>query len=446
MIINNREELSTTDLRRGVLEILDASIEALSPENILGSVSFDNFRKILQIKDKKFKLVRNGRIFVIGGGKATLALAKKIEDIIPDLETGIVNCKTSEKLRKIKVVKACHPIPCGKSVSGVRRMFGLKERYNIGKNDIVLCLISGGASSLMACPAEDLSLREIKKTDRLLINSGANINEINIVRKHLSGVKGGKLAEFFAPAKVVSLILSDVIGDDFGTIASGPTTEDSSTYDDAYETLKKYDLTRRIPRKVLRHVILGLNGKKDETPKRLHNSYNFLIGNNNLALNAMSRKAKDMGFKPFVIKGQKGDCEETAKKKIQEIMDGKYKKFNAIIVGGETTLHVPKNHGTGGRNQYYALVTLQEILRSRNGKNLAMASLGTDGLDYIDGVAGAIIDHNSSKGIIEKGLRISKSIEKCDSYNFFKRLGGSLIRAEPTGTNVADVAVYLMKQ
>lgn len=442
MIIQNKEELSTSELRKEALEILESGIERVSPKKLLDSVRYDSARKVFSVKRRLFKI--KGRIFVIGGGKASGLLAKKLEEKIPDIEAGIVSCKEKYELKKIKCVKACHPVPCWKSIKAAKDIFRLKEKYKIGKDDLVICLISGGASSLLVYPVEEISFGDKKKIDNLLIDSEANINEINIVRKHLSEIKGGNLAKWFFPTKIISLILSDVVGDDLGTIGSGLTVEDHSTYGDAYEILKRYDLIKKSPKKIIKYLQKGIREEIEETPKRIYNAYNFLIGNNSMALKEMKAKAESLGFNPYVISGQKGDCIGMAEKRLDEIMKGKYKKKNAIIIGGETTLKVPESHGKGGRNQHYALVSLNEMIRSGNEKEIVVASMGSDGSDFMKGAAGAIVDKNSAELVKKKNIEIQKYLRRYDSYGFFKKLGNSLIRAYSTGTNVSDIILYLI--
>jgi len=443
MIIKNKEDLSGSELRKEAVDILEAGIEGVSPEKLLSSLKYDYSKKILKIKGRTFKI--RGRIFVVGVGKASGKLAEKLEEIIPDIEAGVISCKENYKLKRIMVVKACHPIPCRKSIKSAKLTLSLKSKYNINKNDIILCLISGGISSLLVYPAKGISLRNKKKIDKLLIDSGANISEINIVRKHISKIKGGNLAKFFYPARVISLILSDVVGDDLSSIGSGPTIEDHSTYEDAYEILKRYNLIRKTPKRILKRIKKGIGEEIEETPKRIYNSYNFLVGNNNLALKSMKDKAKSLGFKPYIIKGQKGNCQKTAVLKFKDVVNGKYKKKNAIIIGGEIILKVPKKHGKGGRNQHYVLVSLNEIIKSKTKREIVITSIGTDGSDYINGIAGAIVDNDSAKKTEERIIKIEKYINNYDSYNFFRKIGGSIIKTGSTGTNVSDIMLYLIR-
>ncbi|HUT97025.1 MAG TPA: glycerate-2-kinase family protein, partial [Dehalococcoidales bacterium] len=246
MIIKNRRELATTESRDRVLQIIEAGIERVLPPNIMRvAVSYDAPHHTIKIQGDSFPLSSASRIFVIGGGKASGLMAQALESIIgiENITDGVVNFKGGQvKTRRIKTVIAGHPTPDRRGVSGVNEMLALKERYSIGANDTIICLLSGGGSALMPYPVEGVSLKDKQAITELLIGSGVKINEINVVRKHLSRVKGGRLGKFYAPARVISLILSDVIGNDLATIASGPTTPDPSTFTDAHNVLKRYNL------------------------------------------------------------------------------------------------------------------------------------------------------------------------------------------------------------
>jgi glycerate-2-kinase len=310
---------------------------------------------------------------------------------------------------------------------------------------MVICLISGGGSALMPCPATGISLEDQQNITTLLLKSGADIHEINTVRKHLSRTKGGKLGEYFSPARIVSLIISDVVGDDLGVIASGPTYPDSSTFQDAYNILEKYNLIKRAPPTINYYIRLGCTGLIEETPKSLNNCDNHIIGNNRVALEAMSAKATELGFNPLILTAeQKGDTEETAFSRAKEIIYGKYDNYNAILLGGETTPTVPEKSGKGGRNQHYAAVSI--LAMKEYPGNWLVASVGTDGSDYLSDVAGAMVTGESA-GIAEsRGLNVRSYIDSFDSHMLLKKLGGSLIETGNTGTNVSDIILYLLQK
>jgi glycerate 2-kinase len=447
MLIKNKNDLATSGSRRAALEIVEAGIERVLPSSIMQSaVSYNKLRRIIRVCGEEFP-VSNGRIFVIGGGKASCLMADSLGSIIgyDTITDGIVICKDKPLQNpKIQILQAGHPIPDQRGVEDVERILRLKEQYKIAKDDLIVCLISGGGSALMPCPAEGLSLDDKKKLTALLLACGAEIHEINAVRKHLSKIKGGRLGQYFAPAKVISLILSDVIGNDLSTIASGPTVPDLSTYADAYRVLEKYDLLARVPIAAVDILRKGCKGCLDETPKVLDNCSNYIIGDSNLALQAMAQRATEMGYRPKIVTAElKGDTTATAFSTASEIIKAGSSFYNAFILGGETTLQLPENPGTGGRNQHYVAASL--LAMENYPHSWTMASVGTDGSDYLPDVAGAIIDNNSPGQLSKNNVKVRAYLERCDSNTLLKKLGDSLIVTGETGTNVGDVIIYLIE-
>ena len=266
--------------------------------------------------------------------------------------------------------------------------------------------------------------------------------EVEVGSKHLSKIKGGRLAEYFFPAKVVSLIISDVVGDKLDIIASGPTTPDPSTFKDAKKILSKYDLVDRAPREVIEYIEDGIKGEASETPKRLKNAHNYIIGCNKGALEAMREKAESMKLKPFIVSPEVvGDPEIEAKKIVEKIIKGKYSKYNTLILGGETTPKLPKKYGQGGRNQHFVAATLLALRKYSN--KWVMSSVGTDGCDYLPSVAGAVIDSESFKLAKKNKIKIDQYIKSFDTNTMFKKLGNSLVKTGSTGTNVGDIMIYI---
>lgn len=449
MIIKNRRELATTESRDRVLQIIEAGIKRVLPLDIMRSaVSYDTARRTIKIKNDVFRLAPNARIFVIGGGKASGLMAQALESIIgaDNITDGVVNSKGGHfKTQKVKVVITGHPIPDQRGVSGVGDMLALKGRYSIGENDLVLCLLSGGGSALMPYPITEVDLKDKQKITELLIGSGAKIDEFNIVRKHLSRVKGGQLGDFYTPARVISLILSDVIGNDLATIASGPTTPDPSTFADAYGVLKRYNLLTKVPKSVVAFIEKGQRGEVPETPKTLNNCYNYIIGDNGLALEAMSAKAKSLGLAPHIITSQQiGDTTEVALLRAEEVLEHRYPGYNILLIGGETTIKLPPNAGRGGRNQHYAAVSM--LAMAGYPGQWIVASVGTDGSDFLPDVAGAIVDRNLLETAKDKKIDAKAYIERCDSNTLLESIGNSLLITGDTGTNVGDIIVYLIAE
>ena len=446
MIIQNREELALTANRRAALDIIEAGIARVLPAEIMQkALQFDNPSRTLNIQGDIYPLAGK-KVIVIGGGKASARMARSLEAIIgpENILAGVVACKAAiPENGKIEIIAAGHPLPDKRGVTAVNRMLGLKERSGIGEGDLVICLLSGGGSALLPCPAEGISLEDKQAVTGLLLGSGADINEINIVRKHLSCTKGGQLGRYFAPAAVVSLILSDVIGNDLSAIASGPTFPDKSTFAEATRVLDKYGLMEKVPLPVLELLDKGRRGLISETPKKLDNCRNYIIGDIKIALAAMEQKALEMGHHPLIISSeQRGDTAASAALRAAQIMNGELGDHDVFLVGGETTIKVPPNAGKGGRNQHYAAVTLK-AMKDYPGEWTA-ASVGTDGTDYLADAAGAIVDNQSARILQEQNLDIDKYLAACDSNTLLKRIGHSLVVTGDTGTNVCDVTVYIL--
>ena len=434
-------------LRKQALDILESAINRVLPPNIMKSaLSYDTAGRMLTVNGDTYSLSR-GRLFVIGGGKASGLMAETLESIIPpeNISAGVVNCKNQNyKTSKIKIVPAGHPIPDQRGIGGVKKMLALRERYSINENDLILCLISGGGSALMPYPVDEIDLADKQKITELLLSSGAEIDEINTVRKHLSEIKGGRLGRFYSPATVVSLLLSDVIGNNLSAIASGPTFPDPSTFSDAYSVLKKYSLLEAAPERVTDYLRKGCQGNAEETPKTLDNCHNYIIGDNRLALEAMAKKAKEAGFTPLIVTAeQKGETTAVAISRANEILSTKYAAYNAILIGGETTPKLPANAGKGGRNQHYGTVSML-AMKQYPGK-WVMASMGTDGSDFLADVAGAMVDDHSLDSARARGIDIKAYLNRYDSNTLLDKVGSSLIITGDTGTNVGDVIIYLLK-
>ena len=435
MIIKNRKEIAITKSRKQVLDIIEAGIERVLPSRLIKSVlDYDSANRVLTVDNDKYSFSK-GRLFVIGGGKANGLMAETLESIInpEDITAGVVNCKSKNyKVKKIKVIEAGHPFPDQRGVKGVEEMLALKDSFNINENDLVIALISGGGSSLMPCPVDEITLKDKQEITNILLSCGAEINEVNNVRKHLSKVKGGCLGKFYSPTRVISLIISDA--NHLDTIASGPTVADPSTVLDAFKVLEKYDLLSKAPKRVIDFL---RKGRGEETPKSLDNCHNYIIGDNILALETMKVKAEKMGLNPLIVTSeQKGDTVEVAQLRAKEIIEGKFNGYGILLVGGETTFKVPKKKGKGGRNQRYVAASLLALKKYPG--DWVLASIATDGSDFLPDAAGAIIDNDSPDGDIKSYLN------KYDSYNFFKKIGNSLIETGHTGTNVCDLVVYLL--
>lgn len=445
MIIRNSSEIGSTPLRRHAVEILEAGIEAVLPSNVIPkALLYYPENQTLSVNGCSYQLDK--RIFVIGGGKAGGKMAEAIEQILPQsiLIDGLVIDKSSDfDTKKIKVFAGGHPIPDGRGEQAVKKMLSLKEKYNINEYDTVICLLSGGGSALIPYPSDGITLADKQTVTAKLLCCGAEIGEINTVRKHLSRVKGGRLGHYFSPAGVITLIISDVIGNDLSAIASGPTYPDATTFADALFVLEKYDLIDKLLSNVITLLRNGAEGKIPETPKQLDNCYNHIIADSNLTLEVMRRKALESGFNPLIItSGQRGETTAVAVNRAFEILNGKYGEYDALIIGGETTPVLPEKCGIGGRNQHYVASSMS-ILENLPGKWL-VAAMGTDGSDYMPGIAGAIADNDTVQTIHERSLDVESYACHYDSNTLFSSIGNSLILTGDTGTNVGDIMLYLL--
>ncbi|MBA3071044.1 MAG: DUF4147 domain-containing protein, partial [Nitrospirae bacterium] len=375
-----------------VAEIFNAALKAVDPYESV-KLHTDKIRQFYQ--DNNFK-----KLIVVGFGKAASAMAKAMEDELPDLiDTGIVvtkyghaentefGVKSSElgpkKLKKIKVIEAGHPVPDENGLNATEEIIKLLK--NADENTLVVCLISGGGSALLAAPYEDISLDEKQKITQLLLKAGADINELNTVRKHISNVKGGRLAEIAYPAKIVSLILSDVIGDRLDVIASGPTSPDKTTYNDALQVLKKYALMDKVPRSIIEILNKGVNNIIPETPKDDNPAFekveNIIIGSSRKTLEAAKTKAESFGLQTEVISSEiTGEAREVGRQlaiKTRDALSVRRDEKICLISGGETTVTV-KGAGIGGRNMELALAFAMEI---EGIEGITLLSAGTDGTD-----------------------------------------------------------------
>ncbi len=445
-IIDNAKNKKLQKARKILVELVDYVIKNVDPYLAVKKNVKVEGRK-LKVKKRVFDLSKIERVLVIGGGKASVRMAEALEELLDEKITdGIIVAPKRKSLRKIEVVEAGHPIPTLDGIKGTEKMLSLLEQVN--EKDLVFCLLSGGGSALICLPSTDLTLEDLRETTDLLLKSGATIHEINIVRKHLSQVKGGQLAAKAQPAQVVSLIISDVLGNRIDTIASGPTSPDPSTYADALRVLKKREILKKIPSRVLTHLRKGADGKIPETPKPndplFKNVVNLIIADNSDALKAAAEVGKIHRLNVHVFsKNMSGEArkfgERFAGVAKNVIASGAPVKRPALLLcGGETTVKV-EGEGKGGRNQELVLGAALQI----DGLNVAIASFGTDGIDGPTDAAGAVADGFTLWRARHLGLDPVAFLERNDSYNFFKHLD-DLIITGPTETNVMDVALAII--
>ncbi|MBN2191145.1 MAG: glycerate kinase [Candidatus Aureabacteria bacterium] len=405
---------------------------------------------LLSVGRIKINLKNINNIYVIGLGKASSQMAKPLEKILGSrLTGGIINTKYGHNagLKKIKVNECGHPVPDRNGLKGAGEICDFAKQA--GENDIVFCLISGGGSALFPLPAGGIAFSDKQKATQLLLKSGATIQEVNTVRKHISSVKGGRLAKLISPARVVSLILSDVIGDDMGFIASGVTSPDPTTFRDCVDIIKRYRLMKKMPLPVIKYLSRGIKVPSMETPKPgdpvFKKVSNVLVGTNFLACNAAMKKAKSLGYNTLLLStAMEGETREIAKAHSaiarEVLLSGNpVGRPACIISGGETTVTV-RGKGKGGRNMEFCLACVEYISGL---KNIVIASVGTDGTDGPTDSAGAVVDSSTFEKALKKRCIPAEYLGNNDSYNFFKRCGGLYITG-PTGTNVMDIRIVLV--
>ncbi|MHB8173597.1 MAG: glycerate kinase type-2 family protein, partial [Nitrospirota bacterium] len=352
----------------------------------------------LVINGVRYPLAEINYIYIIAAGKAAYGMSKAAEDILGGLvREGVAVTKDGyggKNLTRVKLFEASHPLPDGRGIIAAGRIMDMAKSASAG--DLVLCLLSGGASSLMILPAVGISLKDKQEVTRLLLLSGADIGEINCVRKHLSAVKGGRLAEAIFPARAVSIIISDVVGDDTGVIASGPTASDETTYLQALEILKIRGVYERVPPPVREHLQRGASGLIPETPKPgddvFKGAMSFVAASNSAALTKASETAAYLGYRPYILDGSlTGEARDAAKKLAQETFQHKRARRPTpacLLAGGETTVSV-RGDGLGGRNQEMALAFALEI---KGDRRVSALFAGTDGNDGLTEAAGAFAD------------------------------------------------------
>jgi len=396
----------------------------------------------------RYPLRAIGKIHVVGAGKAGAAMALAIEKLgLPAEQRGesLVNVKYGHltKLRWIQLNESGHPVPDEPGVRGAERIAEIAA--GAGADDLVICLISGGASALLPFPAPPVTLEEKQAVTKLLLACGATIHEINAVRKHISASKGGQLARMACPARVLALILSDVIGDNLDVIGSGLTAPDASTFADARAVLEKYGILDRTPASIRERLESGARGAIRETPKPGDPAFarvqNLIVGSNRLAVEAAAAKAREIGFRPLILSTEiEGETREIARMHAaiaKEIVHyGRPVPPPACVIsGGETTVTL-QGRGLGGRNQEFALAAALDIAGL---EGIVVLSGGTDGTDGPTDAAGGIADGYT----LLRGPEAREYLDANDSYHYFQALGDLLITG-PTNTNVMDVRVMLV--
>jgi len=424
MIIQNFKDLANTDKKKDCLEILEAGLQAAHPENIISKYVTPNE---IKIDDKLVNIGKYSNIYSVAFGKAGDSMTRALNAIVP-IKSGIVvipkGSKSRIKGKKFQIFNSRHPKPDQTSVKAAKEV--MKFVQNKRSDELIIFLVSGGGSSLLAMPNE-ITLDDKIYVTNLLLKSGATIQEFNCVRKHLSKIKGGKLVENMK-CQGISLVMSDVEGDDLSSIASGTTYMDDTTFSDALDIIEKYKLKRKMPIEVLQTLEKGLQKENTETPKKAKIE-NYIIANNSDCLKCMQETAKKKGYKVVTMQVF-GDIKEAVTKILENISEN---QKTCLIFGGETTVRV-LGKGMGGRNQELVLRLLKNTQKL---KKIVIASMGTDGIDGNSVFAGAITEN------IRIDLDVMKEfLKNSDSGRFFQKQKGSIV-TDFTHTNLMDIGVIL---
>jgi len=454
-IVKNREDLvkrgrdDTEKKARGdLIDIAEAALGAVDPFDLVkGAMLLDG--EILRVGGEEIDLGNVENIFVVGAGKACFQMARAAAEILDDrVRGGVFNVPeepgTGLDERYIFHV-AGHPSPDEAGVEGAYQIVSMAERA--GPRDLFIVLISGGGSALLPYPAGDITLEELQELTSQLLACGATINEINTIRKHVSEVKGGRLAQAAHPATVISLIVSDVVGDPVESIASGPTVPDPSTFADCHEILEKYGILDGVPEAILKRIRDGMEGLVKETPKpgdpEFNRTTNVLVGNNGIALEAARQRADDLGYPTLVLTDRmEGEAREIgifAASILNSINTSNLPMQPPclVLIGGETTVTLI-GPGDGGRNQELALAASRKI----RGNGLLL-SLATDGRDGPTDSAGALVDEETCGAVEAQGMSPEKAIADNAEYEVLKEIGAHIFTGY-TGTNVCDIIFILV--
>lgn len=431
--------------RELIVEIFNDALKSVLPGNLIRE-SARLEEDCLLIRGKRYDLKDYRGIHLLGSGKASVEMARAVKGIIAPWIAGglVVSHYSDDTLGNIKVFESSHPIPADKSTKAAEML--MEYLSELSEDDFFIYLLSGGSSSLVEKPVQPVALHDLQDLTERLLLSGAPIEEMNVVRKHLSLVKGGRLGRL-TRAKGVVLVISDVIGDDLETIGSAPLFYDRSSYEEAYNVLLRYNLWHQVPVNVKTVVEKGLAGEVEETPKGPNRSIeHFIIGNNFKLLVRGKEKSEALGVRAYIMSSQlRGEAKEVAKAIVamgEEIIRtaNPFAPPVCLLFGGETTVTI-KGKGRGGRNQEMCLAALREI---RDNKRMLFLSAGTDGDDGNSDAAGAVVDYMSHRKADELHLILDDYLNNNDSYHFFKQTG-DLIITGPTGTNVMDMTILLLR-
>jgi len=436
-IISNGKTDEIKKIRKDILEMLSAAIDAVDPYRVVSS-QFDKF--LLKIDSKKINLTDFSNIYLVAFGKASIGMTQAALNHCEISKGVVITNDITQNIKNpmVDTFHGGHPLPNEESIKATKAVEHLISQ--VSKNDLLIILISGGGSTLLCHPR--VSLKDMQETTSHLLKSGANIQEINTIRKHLSYVKGGQLIKNIK-GQVISYIISDVIDDPIEFIASGPTIGYETKYENVKNIFEKYNLWKVLPKSVQSVIIQGIAKDIPETPFKYEISKdkvkNMIIANNTLACKTLLHIAENLGYKPFLYTTSlQGEARIIGCQLVYKLIEKNKKEgINMLIAGGETTVTV-KGSGKGGRNQEMVLASLNNLQK----KSIVFTSFGTDGIDGMSTAAGAIADPNSLKRAIDKNLNMDVFLDDNNSNTFFHKINDLLIIG-PTGTNVMDVQILI---
>lgn len=439
------------DLKQQAIQFFKSVLKNVNPREFLPDiVQWNQKNSILSVYDETLELKKDQNIFVIGMGKASPTMAVALEQILgPDLEKGFIIAPpdTETKPTIIEMMEGSHPLPDKKSLKATEKLISLIK--NIPDGSIVINLLSGGTSALLCKPAEGLSIENFQKTYKILLECGADIHEVNTVRKALSGVKGGRLLSYFNDITLLDLVISDVPNDELASIGSGPTTPQQISYDKAFKVLKKYMVWNDLPHDVRTHLADKMDEESQNEgsfkTKDLPDHKQWIVS----SASKVAHQAKEMlikdGYKTTLIEpawsGLVDQFEDHMMKRLDHILNDSAKK-KALIFFGESTVKVTGN-GLGGRNQEIALRMAKRF--QDYDQSIVFLSAGTDGIDGPTEMAGAVVDQNTYEEAKSNGINPDLYIDNNDSYHFFQKAGGH-IKTGPTGNNVMDIQLVLIEE
>jgi hydroxypyruvate reductase len=440
---------TTQQLREHSRQIFTAGVAAVDPVTAVQH-TVQRRGDTLRIAGTTYDLQRYAHVYVIGAGKAGATMAQGLATVLgAQLSGGAVTVKYGHAapVARLTIFEAAHPLPDAAGVRAAQAIMHIAAQA--GPDDLVFCLLSGGGSALLPAPSPGISLAEKQQTTSLLLDCGASIDEINVVRKHISQIKGGQLARLAVPATLITLVLSDVVGDRLDAIASGPTVADPSTYQDCLDIVTRYELLERLPASVRTHLQAGQAGAHPDTPKAgdaaLARCQTVIIGNNRLALQAARDTAQALGYRSLILSSTiQGETRHIAR--MHAAMAQEMRHSGAplappacLISGGETTVTI-RGTGKGGRNQEFALAAALDIAGL---EDVVIFSAGTDGTDGPTDAAGALADGLTVQRAKALGMEAAQFLRHNDAYHFFTPLD-DLVITGPTGTNVMDIHLLLV--